>query len=499
MKHVQIFAFIFLTIIYKINSQLIWNFTIQKQSKTKLKSFLEIPSETNYDYDTVINVCFGTSPQCFDLLIHTNSFYLWVQEKNAKKSLSDQKFDYTKSSTISKSTQYSEYFIEDEKIKGVEAKDILTINGRKLCRINFLIIDKPSYFNNIAGMIGLGYMPTTSEKKFSILSQLFENNIIPHKVFSQKYKNEYHGQLTIGEIPKYIVNDYKNYGRCEAKDKETPYNKYRNNNWECQLYYIFFNKDFNNKYYFFDKAKPELNLNIIFLSYRKKTLIPVNIFSLISNIYFEKGINSGKCKEKIEEEYTFIECDNDYDPEEGSITIGFEYWEITFNKNVLFKNSEDGKTKQFLLYHKENNEKFILGRSLLKELEIVYDYANREIGFYSNNNETIKYTGKAEPKPPKIYQFLDDEKEFEAQKVNEKQNLLPMKKPEEIKIDDTEDVKDGSNITFWEKLKFVLGVVICIVIVVFVIVFFQYYMKQSNKSKVKKADKYIEERMMEDI
>ena len=30
------------------------------------------------------------------------------------------------------------------------------------------------------------------------------------------------------------------------------------------------------------------------------------------------------------------------------------------------------------------------------------------------------------------------------------------------------------------------------------IVFFQYYIKQTNKNNVKKANKYIEERMMED-
>ena len=128
---------------------------------------------------------------------------------------------------------------------------------------------------------------------------------------------------------------------------------------------------------------------------------------------------------------------------------------------------------------------------------MVYDYANKEIGFYSNNG-AVKYTGKGEPKPPKVYLFLDDEEEFEPKKINEKKKLLPVKKPEEAKIEDSEDVLDGSNVTFWEKLKFVLGVLICIVIGVFMIVFFQYYMKQSNKNRVKKANKYIEERMMED-
>ena len=69
------------------------------------------------------------------------------------------------------------------------------------------------------GLIGLGYTPNSDERKFSIILQLFENGVIPHKVFSQKYFTEQKGQLTIGEIPKYIVKDYTHYGRCSALDK----------------------------------------------------------------------------------------------------------------------------------------------------------------------------------------------------------------------------------------------------------------------------------------
>ena len=351
MKYKIIFTFLFLPIISIINSQLIWNFTVQKQPKTKFKSFLEIPSETNQISKTVINACLGTNPQCFDLVVHTSSFYLWVQDKNTKKSLSDQKFDYSKSSTISVNGQYTQYKIDGVKIYGVNAKDILTVAGRKLCRINFLIIDRPDYFNNIAGMVGLGYTPSKSEKDNSLLSQLFENNIIPHKVFSQKYKSEHNGQLTVGEIPQYIVLDYKNYGRCAAKDREIGDLKYKNRNWECQLNYFYFNRDPNNTFGFPEQTRPELNLHIIFLSYKKKTIIPSDIFLLISNSYFQKGIDNGKCSQKSDEKYTFIECDNDFDPGEGSLTLGFENWELTFNKSVLFQNSEDGIKKKFILYY----------------------------------------------------------------------------------------------------------------------------------------------------
>ena len=54
--------------------------------------------------------------------------------------------------------------------------------------------------------MGLGYTPSISEKDDdSLLSQLFENNIIPHKEFSQKYKSEYNGQFTIREIPEDVL------------------------------------------------------------------------------------------------------------------------------------------------------------------------------------------------------------------------------------------------------------------------------------------------------
>ena len=164
--------------------------------------------------------------------------------------------------------------------------------------------------------------------------------------------------------------------------------------------------------------------------------------------YFQKGIDNGKCPKKSNEKFTFIECDNDSDPSEGSLTLGFDNWDLIFNnKSVLFQNCEDGIKKKFVLYYEEGIEKFILWRALLKELDMVYDYANKEIGFHSNNG-AVKHTEKGEPKPQKIYLFLDDEEEFGTKKVKEKRNLLPAKNPEETKIEDSEDVFDGSNATF---------------------------------------------------
>ena len=43
----------------------------------------------------------------------------------------------------------------------------------------------------------------------------------------------------------------------------------------------------------------------------------------------------------------------------------------------LFIKRKEGNRKEFVLYHKDNFEVFLLGRSILKGFEMVYGYANK--------------------------------------------------------------------------------------------------------------------------
>ena len=210
MKNLNYFIIIISTITL-ISSQITFNFTIKDDEieekeyipKTKLnllKSFIEAKIESDFFSKTVMNLCLGTTPQCFDVVVQTNSFYIMVSDYQSRAQESKNKFDYSKSTTIVRNSRIITFNYYTQQIKGQEASDILTIGENSLCRVNFLLISTSGKYNTEDGFIGLGYTPSNDEKKFSIIQQLFENGIIPHKVFSQKYSDRYNGQITIGNI-----------------------------------------------------------------------------------------------------------------------------------------------------------------------------------------------------------------------------------------------------------------------------------------------------------
>ena len=406
--------FIFILLFLSINAQIKWDFHIKDQkAKTQynynLRSTFEVPTEREVGLKTVINACLGTKPQCFELVIQTNTFYIWVRSSSSReKDSKTNAFDYTKSTTIQRNNKFFTKKLFGRKISGFEARDILTIDGKDYSKINFLILESSDTFRSMDGFIGLGYTPKIEERKFSIIQQLFENGVIPHKVFSQKYFTEQKGQLSIGEIPKYIVKDYTHYGRCAALDKVRDGKKYKNNNWECKIDSIYFGGDEKKVILISNNNEQKMQ----FLSYLKRSFIPLEVFQQIGNLFLKKQIKEGKCTLKKNYQYSFYECDKDTVAQ--NITFVFGDWEFTIQEKNLFKESKEGNSKELLLYHRDNYEVFLLGRSILKGFEMVYDYANKQIGFY---HESVKYKGKQKVAPPKIYQFLEDEEEYQPYKI----------------------------------------------------------------------------------
>ena len=209
-KYLINFHLIIILLIISIKSQLKWNFEVEdieenniQNINSNLRSTFEVPTENEMDFKTLINVCLGTSPQCFNLGVQTNTFYIWVHSFNSKEKNSESKmntFDYTKSTTIQRNNNYFKKMLFGRRIIGFEARDILTINGKDYSKINFLILESSESLRMIDGFIGLGYTPNSDERKFSIILQLFENGVIPHKVFSQKYFTPEKGLLTIGGL-----------------------------------------------------------------------------------------------------------------------------------------------------------------------------------------------------------------------------------------------------------------------------------------------------------
>ena len=488
---------IFSLLIISISSQIVLDFNIVEDSLLEededtnshnLRSAIEIPTENEMEFKTVLNACLGTPPQCFNLGVQTNTFYIWVRSSDSReKSDKVNTFDLSKSKTLRRNNQYFEKRIFGRKVTGFEARDLLTIKGVDYSKINFIILESTDTLHDMEGFIGLGYTPNSIERKFSIIQQLFDNWVIPHKVFTQKYFSDKRGQLTIGRIPKYIINDYIHYGRCAALDKVVKGKRYKNNNWECKIDDLYFGGNEKNTISIIKEEKQKMS----FLSYRKRSFVPLEVFDEIGNTYLKKEIKKGKCEAKHQRRYSFYECEKDTEIE--NITFVFGDWEFTVEGKDMFKSNQNEKTKELILYHKDNFEHFLLGRSILKGFEMVYDYANKQIGFYHNS---VRYKGKLKVTPPKIYEFLEDEDEYQPKTVRDGHLVQPRTNPEEVKINNNESVQESIVYQITDIIKNVLSILIMIVVIIIVVLIYIYSKKYVKKEKMKKAKKYLQDEMI---
>jgi len=488
--------YIFLILISIIISKIQFNFTIkddtfseirnQKRNLNELKSFIEAPMGSDPDSKTSMKVCLGSPSQCFNLIILTNSFYLMVLDSKTKSKYSQNYFNHSKSYTLHRYSQYLELDYYGEKIIGQKAMDKLTINNQRIPNINFLLINSFGKFQNIDGFIGLGYMPNKEEKKFSLIEQLFEKGKIAHKVFSQYYYDNYNGVITIGEIPEYIVDDYIHYGRCKALNKIRNGKEYKNNNWECYIDFLYYGNNINDIYNMMQFVEDDYKQEVLFLSYRKRSFLPLFIFEEFGQTYLRKALYENKCTSYSGGKYRWYECDNNL--KLPNLNLVFNAWEMRINSDKLFTPSKYHKNKkEFIFYYKYKFEKFLIGRSLLKEFEMVYDYANKEIGFY---HPSVRYLGNEKIGPPKVYTFLGDDNEFMEKKVNETENFLPVAKPEE-QNNKYNTLDEGKKIYLSNIFKAIFEILIIIIGIGLVGFLVLYGLKMRKKNIIKKTNLYL--------
>ena len=499
-----IFLLISLTLIIQTSSQLTFNFVVKDieipKKNTNLRSNLELPMNSEVDTKTIMNACLGTPPQCFDLIIQTNSFYIMVPDSQAPSLEADHEYDYAKSLTLVRTSHLITFDFFGEKFKGQEASDFLTLGDKKLNRTNFLIISSFGKFRYEDGFIGLGYTPSKDERKFSIIQQLYENGVIPHKVFSQKYTDGYNGKITFGQIPKHIVEDYMHYGRCKALNKIRKNKEYKNNNWECNIDFINYGES--NESDNIKKAKNiiESFINddqkeaVLFLSYRKRSFLPNKLFNKFGDSYLKKFLDNNKCNIGEQDRYTYYECDEDVELE--PLNFIFDSWEIRLESKQLFSEKKKANNKkEFIFYYKKKYEKILLGRSILKELEMVYDYANKQIGFYHKN---VTYIGKEKILPPKVYDFLYDDNDFKEKNVKNPDSFLPDSQPDERVEKNYDTLEQGNKTYLSDILKVIFEILIILVSIGLAAFLFIYGMKIKRKNMIKKANMHLKkQRLME--
>lgn len=479
-----------------ISSNLKFPISIQKVKMIKIEkpylSFLQVPTLpviSNEEERMCLEMCFGTPPTCRKLVIHGQSFYSWVVDiYNTESGVpNERRFNLLNTSTIEVNRTQLTLTYEDEKyVTGFTGKDDITINNKKIFRQKFLITTNSSVFSGYEGMIGLGYMANSFERGYSFIDQLYNNRIIPHKVFTQSFHTSDKGEISFGEIPKNIVNDYRNYGRCNAEDKIKDGVRYKNRKWECSITNGLINDN--------ENLPIEGDKFVSFFSYRNRALVPSTFFNKLEITYFKDLINSKICERIKVKRYDVFQC-NEIPSNAPSLTLIFGEWGMKLNKDNLFKKNEETNKYEFILYHKQNFEHFTLGRPIVRFFHMVYDYQNQQIGFYSTTN--VVRIAKTDPEPPKVHEFTEDK---EIKKDDDKKDN---RKQKELTPEDILNKNDKSNNNKFrnkdEKLSaaYIIQMLfmgfVFIIVLIFVIFGCYLYIKHKRKTSFYSSEYYMKE------
>ena len=420
-----------------LENSLKFPFKIEKNPKIckaptpkNIVSFLEtsaVPVETNDEDIQCITLCFGSHRSCHKLAIHGQSFLIWVQEiRNHDSSVPLQnKFNPSLSNSIrlNRTVLKVLYDVGDTEnhIVGYTAFDKIWLGEREVGRGFFMLALESDYYSGDEGMIGLGYRGSRFEERISFVNQLHFNGLINHKVFTQSFLSTDSGELSFGEIPKFILEDPNHYGRCHALDKEIDGEKFRNRKWECRVNGIYFGEE--RKVRNPTEIEKFENVRASFFSFRKRALVPMSYFNYLEKVYFKEMIEEGKCRRVKIKKYDIFGC-KELITDAPALNIVFGDWVMRIPSNKLFAYRKKHEMYEFILYHKDRFETWTLGRPIVRLFHMVYDYQNQEIGFYSREN--VVYTGVYEAKKPKVYEYIPDKDELIDKDEENDPNKIPL-------------------------------------------------------------------------
>jgi hypothetical protein len=391
-SHYMFKVFLFISSIYLAKCKMIeLDFSMEPKYDTSefpmAEEFLaeELSTSINQQMQMKTTICLGTPAQCFSVLVDTGSYDLWIRNKNCSQcSQGNRLFDIEKSSSLKNLNQSHTIRYGTGYAGGDYVRDTLSI-GKNFTAHNFsfLLVNKEQVNSGIDGILGVGFSYKLRHKNdlsFSMIEQLYLDNQIQHKVFSQKFINKTRGKMFIGQLPEEIEKDRQHYGSCKVSDNV---HGMQNEKWICNLDGVYFNTTSGKKTF-------QVNSSVLFDTGTNVMLVTTSYFNFLEENYFKEAIKIGQC-EKINKGVAFwkFRCKNTENMQ--PIYYVVSKWKLLMGVEDLFHLYEDGY--YFLLRANQNLNEWIIGEPLLSKFHMVFDQSNNEIGFYSENYVQISNSG----------------------------------------------------------------------------------------------------------
>ena len=378
----------------------------------KPENIIELKFEENsLNGQQIINICVGKKDQCVDLVLDINSGHTFVQSINNP--MSDIEKINEKSSNIEiLSKNEILRFINQKTINSNLIQSSIFIKKEEIKNIKYHSAIESKDFGFINGIFGLGYSTDLKESEINILTQLKETKQIDNKSYYIKYTEYQKGLLKLGFIPDF-VDDYEKTGYCE--NELTFFGE-----WGCNIKGILIG---NNTY---DEHMIKVEDQRFIFDYNSpKNLFPISYLLKLEKEYFGIYIKRGDCFFGFKNEYYTFTCNNKEIKSLSDLIIITEYWAINFPTKELFTYNIVDKEYEFNFYGKDDNDFFVFGIPLLKEMELAFFLDREEMYFTSSNKmRLIPIKKRTPPEKPIKPKKKDNENKSDNSHIDEDFSFL---------------------------------------------------------------------------
>ena len=336
-----------------------------------------------YEEDTgyyIIPMSFGSNQDEFQIQVDTTTSETWIP--SPKTTLKVKKYNITQSTTGQKTNKTFEVEDEDGDVRGKACYDSVQVGDISLNHFGFVLVDEFEYpFDDYEqGKLGLGYKQEHGDD-FNFIRKLKLNNIIDREIFSINHETK---ELIIGDVPPQFQNQL--YTTCPVVETNDLDDEYRQA-WACELTHLAFNLDKKDKNFDLDQAF-EVNARITFDSAYPYISIPKRHINEFKKRYMNNYFNNSY-KEVRDEDTTYFICTDEELVFGASISFIIEGYAYIIPWNKLFLKNEEGEYELLIRFYKENDNIFGFGAPFMDFFTVVYDYEEKEVGFYGGNRKQL--------------------------------------------------------------------------------------------------------------
>ena len=336
-----------------------------------------------YEEDTgyyIIPMSFGSNQDEFQIQVDTTTSETWIP--SPKTTLKVKKYNITQSTTGQKTNKTFEVEDEDGDVRGKACYDSVQVGDITLNHFGFVLVDEFEYpFDDYEqGKLGLGYKQEHGDD-FNFIRKLKLNNIIDREIFSINHETK---ELIIGDVPPQFQNQL--YTTCPVVETNDLDDEYRQA-WACELTHLAFNLDRKDKNFDLDQAF-EVNARITFDSAYPYISIPKRHINEFKKRYMNNYFNNSY-KEVRDEDTTYFICTDEELVFGASISFIIEGYAYIIPWNKLFLKNEEGEYELLIRFYKENDNIFGFGAPFMDFFTVVYDYEEKEVGFYGGNRKQL--------------------------------------------------------------------------------------------------------------